>query len=207
MSTNTYEHLNDLHMDALREIGNIGSGNAASALSALLSCPFTISVPTVRILDYSEVAGDMGGPEQMIVGALLFLEGDVQGMILFLLQEGFASATLEALLGEPVNSLDGLDEMAQSALQEVANIMAASYLNAIASLTGMTITISTPSLCTDMLGAILSVPAIYYANISDKIIYIEDELRGENLCAPNHILLIPDTGSLEKIITRLGLEL
>ena len=97
--------------------------------------------------------------------------------------------------------------MAQSALQEVANIMAASYLNAIASLTGMTITISTPSLCTDMLGAILSVPAIYYANISDKIIHIEDELRGENLCAPNHILLIPDTGSLEKIITRLGLEL
>ena len=194
-------------MDALREIGNIGSGNAASALSALLSCPFTISVPTVRILDYSEVAGDMGGPEQMIVGALLFLEGDVQGMILFLLQEGFASATLEALLGEPVNSLDGLDEMAQSALQEVANIMASSYLNAIASLTGMTITISTPSLCTDMLGAILSVPAINYANISDKIIHIEDELRGENLCAPNHILLIPDTGSLEKIITRLGLEL
>ena len=143
----------------------------------------------------------------MIVGALLFLEGDVQGMILFLLQEGFASATLEALLGEPVNSLDGLDEMAQSALQEVANIMAASYLNAIASLTGMTITISTPSLCTDMLGAILSVPAIYYANISDKIIHIEDVLRGENLCAPNHILLTPDTGSLEKIITRLGLEL
>ena len=196
-----------MHMDALREIGNIGSGNAASALSAMLSCPLSISVPTVRILDYSEVADDMGGPEQMIVGTLIFLEGDVQGMILFLLQEGFASMTLEALLGEPVGDLGQIGEMGQSALQEVSNIMAASYLNAIASLTGMTITISTPSLCTDMLGAILNVPAIYYANISDKIIYIEDELRGENLCAPNHILLIPDTGSLEKIITRLGLEL
>ena len=97
--------------------------------------------------------------------------------------------------------------MSYSALQEVANIMAASYVNAIADLTGFTINISVPSLCVDMLGAILSVPAIHYANISDKMIFIEDKFHGKELDAPNHILLIPDVESLDKIMSSLGIEL
>ena len=85
--------------------------------------------------------------------------------------------------------------------------MEASYVNAIADLTGFTINISVPSLCVDMLGAILSVPAIHYANISDKMIFIEDKFHGKGLDAPNHILLIPDVESLDKIMSSLGIEL
>ena len=149
---------------------------------------------------------ELGGPEQMIVGLLLCLDGDVNGMIMFLLHQNFANTLLASLIGEA--DVGGtVDEMSYSALQEVANIMAASYVNAIADLTGFTINVSVPSMCVDMLGAILSVPAIHYANISDKMIFIEDKFHGKDLNAPNHILLIPDVESLDKIMTSLGIEL
>ena len=180
--------------------------NAASSLAMLLADTIDISVPVVRILDYEQVMDELGGPEQMIVGLLLCLDGDVNGMIMFLLHQNFANTLLGALIGEA--DVGGtVDEMSYSALQEVANIMAASYVNAIADLTGFTINISVPSLCVDMLGAILSVPAIHYANISDKMIFIEDKFHGKELDAPNHILLIPDVESLDKIMSSLGIEL
>ena len=206
MALRNYDELSDMHIDALREIGNIGSGNAASSLAMLLADTIDISVPVVRILDYEQVMDELGGPEQMIVGLLLCLDGDVNGMIMFLLHQNFANTLLGALIGE-ADVGGNVDEMSYSALQEVANIMAASYVNAIADLTGFTINISVPSLCVDMLGAILSVPAIHYANISDKMIFIEDKFHGKELDAPNHILLIPDVESLDKIMSSLGIEL
>ena len=209
MSLNNYNQLNDMHIDALREIGNIGSGNAASSLAMMLSVQVDISVPVVRILDYEQVMVELGGPEQMIVGLLLCLDGEVNGMIMFLLHQEFANKLIGSLLGEApdVGAQGEIDEMSYSALQEVANIMAASYVNAIGSLTNLNINISVPSMCVDMLGAILSVPAIHYANISDKMIFIEDKFSGQGLETPNHILLIPDVESLGKIMDRLGIEL
>jgi len=207
MAFQNYDDLNDVHIDVLREIGNIGSGNAASSLAMLLSDTIDISVPTVRILDYEEVMEELGGPEQMVVAELLCLEGDVQGMIMFLLHENFANQVLKALLGDDATTASSLDEISGSALQEVANIMAAAYVNAISGMTGFKIDITVPSLCVDMLGAVLSTPTIHYANISHKMIFIEDKFSGTDLHAPNHILLIPDVDSLQKIMTSLGIEL
>ena len=207
LALNNYDDLNDIQLDVLREIGNIGAGNAATALSSMLTSQINIAVPTVRILDYEEVVEELGGPEQMIVGLLLCLDGDVQGMIMFLLQQNFADLTLQALLGQGLPASGEIDEMSYSAIQEVANIMAASYVNAISALTGLTINLTVPSMCLDMLGAILSVPAIHYADISDKIIFISDAFDGEDLHAPNHVLLIPDVESLQKMMTCLGIEL
>ena len=95
----SYSDLNDMHIDALREIGNIGAGNAASSLAMMLADQIDISVPTVRILEYERVMEELGGPEQMIVGLLLCLEGDVNGMIMFLLHQNFANKLVGSLLG------------------------------------------------------------------------------------------------------------
>ena len=206
LALNTYDDLNDIHMDVLQELGNIGSGNAASALASMLSCQVNISVPVVRILDYEQVVENLGGPEQVVVGLLLSLEGDVKGMIMFLLHQNFANMMLAALFGRETDEKIEMDDVAYSALQEVANIMAASFVNAISEMTGLTINITVPSMCVDMLGAVLSVPSIHYANISDKIIFIADEFSGQALHAPNHVLLIPDVESLEKIMINLGIE-
>lgn len=207
MSIKDYESLSDMQMDALREMGNIGSGNAATSLSQMLSQKVDIAVPRIKILDYNTVVENLGGPEKILIGILISLEGDVTGMIMFLLHKEFAHMVVSELTGCEMNDQGEVDDFDQSAIQEVGNIMAASYINAMAELTGLEINISVPSLSIDMTGAILSVPAIYYANISDKIIFIEDEIDKDNDKNRNtsQILLILDVESLDKIMGSLGI--
>jgi chemotaxis protein CheC len=204
MNLYDYSDLNEIQLDALREIGNIGSGNAATALSQMLDRPVKIAVPRVTVLDYQTVAERLGGPEELMIGLLLTISGDLTGMIMFLLQKEFANMVLSDLLGQEC-CFDVEDSMGCSAVMEVGNIMAASYVNAIASLTGLRIELSPPSFCMDMVGAILSVPTIYYANISDKIIYIEDEFNNNINHAASHVLLIPEVEALQKMMRSLGL--
>ena len=140
----------------------------------------------------------------MLAGILMSLTGDVSGMIMFLIHKPFVKILLSNLLGMDIEDNFDLDEMSQSAIKEVGNIIAASYVNAIAELTGLAIEISPPELSVDMVGSVLSLPAIYYANISDKIIFIKDELD-EVDAASSQIILIPDVDSLKKIMESLGL--
>ena len=207
MTINNYEQLNDEQIDVLREIGNIGSGNAATSLATMLGRQIGISVPTVRLLDHQTVSEMLGGPENTLVGLLLSLRGDVTGMMMFLLEKDFAHLVLNTLMGVELNSFDDVDEMGVSALQEIGNIMAASYVNAISQLTGMIIDISPPDICIDMVGAMLSVPLIHYANVSDKIIFIEDRFSSGDHHAESHILLMPEVESLSNIMSRLGLSI
>lgn len=207
MGLDTYNQLSEMHIDVLREIGNIGSGNAATSLSTMLGRPVNIDVPKVQILDYNQVVDALGGPEVMIVGLLLQLSGDVNGMMMFLLEKDFAHMTLNTLLGMSVNDFNEIDELGFSAMKEVANIMAGSYVNAVGDLTNLYVNISVPDICIDMAGAILSVPAIHYANISDRIIFIEDTFSSEQVNTASRILMIPDVDSLKKIMTNLGIEL
>lgn len=207
MDLNDYSDLNDMQLDALREIGNIGSGNAATALSSMLEKAVNIAVPKINVLDYNAACEQLGGPEQLLVGILFSLSGDVTGMMMFLLHKEFAHMVLNSLVGSEFDGFSELDEMDKSTIQEVGNIMAASYINAIAAMTGLTIDISVPNMSVDMAGALLSVPAIYYANISDKIIMIEDAFGHENEdSASSHILLIPEVEGLKKIMESLGLD-
>ena len=204
-----FDSLNELHLDVLKEIGNIGSGNAATALSTMLDRKVDISVPVVRVMDYAAVSEELGGPEELLVGMLLSMSGDVTGMFMFLLHKDFAHMIIENLTGMELENVGEMDDFSSSAIREVGNIMAASYVNAIASLTSLIIDISPPDLCVDMVGAILSVPAIYFANISDKIIFIQDEIdkRENNPKSSSHILMIPEVDSLKVIMERLGIEL
>ncbi len=205
MALYDYSELNTLHVDMLREIANIGTGNAATSLAAMLGRAINIQVPKVSFLDYQNVTESLGGPETLMVGMMLTLERDVSGMMMFLMKE-FAHMVLNGLLGQSFASFTEVDEMGLSAMQEIANIMAGSYVNAISQITGLTIAISPPDVNIDMIGALLSVPAIHFANISDKVIFIEDEFGGDaaKTDEKSNILLIPDVDSLERILERLG---
>lgn len=206
MALHDYSDLNAIHLDVLREIGNIGTGNAATSLAAMLQKPVNISVPTINVLEYEKVTDMLGGPETMIVGIMLTISGEVNGMMMFLLEKDFAHAIVNDLLGGCFKGFHELDELSISTLKEIGNIMAASYVNAIAQLTNLTIDISVPSMTVDMAGAILSVPAIYFADISDKVIFIQDEFNGASEDMTSHILLIPTTDSLQRIMRNLGVE-
>ncbi len=206
MPIQTYDDLNNMQVDMLREIANIGTGNAATSLAAMLQRTINIQVPRISFLDYDAVTRELGGPESLMVGMMLTLSQDISGMMMFLMKEEFAHMILNSLLGQSFASFTEVDEMGLSAMQEIGNIMAASYVNAISQISGMTIEISPPDICIDMVGSILSVPAIHFANISDKVIFIEDEFEGGGNDESSNILLIPDVDSLDRLISKLGLD-
>ena len=204
MSLKNVEQLNAVHMDVLREIGNIGSGNAASSLASLMGVTVDITVPTVKLLGFSETVEFLGGPEKIAIGMLVGLTGDITGMMLYILQKSFANEMLKAVMGKEVDDLFELDEMDQSFISEIGNIMAGSYVNAISSLTGLTIDISVPNLTVDMVGAILSVPAVEFAKVGDKVLFIDDSFMAGSGEIKSNMILVPETDSLELLFTKLG---
>ncbi len=206
MSIRNVEQLQDMHLDVLKEIGNIGSGNAASALAELIQCDTDITVPTVRMLDFSEAVNFLGGPENVAIGMLVGISGDITGMMLYVLQHSFASKMTSTLFGSEIEDLTNMNEMETSFISEVGNIMAASYVNAISQLTGMMIDISVPNMTVDMVGAILSVPAVEFAQVGNKVLFIDDGFVIGDGEIKSNMILVPEMQSLETLFTRLGVS-
>lgn len=211
MSLKNMDQLNAMHFDVLREIGNIGQGNAASSLSQMLSQTIDISVPTVKLLDFNESVEYLGGPENVVLGMLVGLKGDINGMMLYVLQKSFANSMLKAVFGKEINDLIELDEMDLSFIREIGNILAGSYVNAISSLTGLTIDISVPTISIDMAGAILAVPAVEFAQIGNSVLFIDDSFifggsSSDNSEVKSNMILVPELSSLETLFSRLGIE-
>lgn len=210
MALKNMHDLNSVHFDVLREIGNIGQGNAASSLSEMLGLSIDISVPTVRLLEMDEAVEYLGGPENVVLGMLVGLSGDIQGMMLYVLQRGFATNMINTVFGKGVQELTALDEMDLSFVQEIGNILAGSYVNAISSLTGLTIDISVPNISIDMAGAILAVPAVEFAHIGSKVLFIDDNFVfvGNGSSSPEEVksnmILVPELKSLDTLFEHLG---
>ena len=202
MSNLTLEEMSTTYYDVLKEIGNIGAGNATTALASLLQSKVDMKVPNVMMLDFKDVGKLLGGEEQEMVAAYLGVEGDVTGSILFLIKKDTAFMIAKRLLGEYCS--DELGEMERSAVKEVSNIITGSYLNALATMTGLTIYPSVPDLAVDMAGAILSVPAIEFGIMGDKILLIQSQLTNE-IELEGFFIMVPDVDSYEKILRSLGI--
>ncbi|QSX07339.1 chemotaxis protein CheC [Sedimentibacter sp. zth1] len=202
-----FEQLNEMHIDILKEIGNIGAGNAATSLSQMLMKKVDMEVPEVKLLKFNEAVDLMGGPENIVLGILIRMSIDLNGMVMFLLKRDFVCMVVNSLLGTNIDKFEEIGEMEISALSEIGNIMIASYINSIAGLTGLTIDISVPALTIDMAGAILSVPAIEFANVSDKVVFIQEKFYADEDTVDSHIIMIPDVDSLNKLLQGLGIEI
>ena len=204
MAEISLERVTQDYYDVLKEIGNIGAGNAMTALSQMLQCKVDMQVPQVRLLEFNEMASLMGGEEQLMVGVYLAVEGDITGSIMFLVQQDSAKHLVNKLMMGMGSEGDGLNEMELSAMQEVSNIITGAYLNSLSTLTNLKIYPSPPALTMDMAGAILSVPAIEFGTIGDKILLIQSQFYDE-VSIDGYFVLIPDLESYGKILSSLGL--
>lgn len=202
---NSYEDLNAMHMDVLREIGNIGAGNAATSLALMLGQPIDMTLPSVNLLGFNDVAEAVGGAEALTYGVLLNLEGDVSGMIMFLLNKDFAHLILNILMGESFGSFEEMDEIALSAIKEVGNILTAAYVRSISELTDLKINITVPEVSIDMAGALLSVPLIRFGTIGDKVLFIEENFKSNEASVMSHMILFAEMDSLNLMLHKLGL--
>ena len=204
-----YGEFSDVQIDVLKELGNIGSGNAATALATMMGKTIDMKVPAVRMYQYSELADLLGGPENLIVGILIDVVGDLEGTIMFLLEKSFTHEVINTLLGSAVEDFSQLSEMDLSVIQEIGNILSASYINSIASLTALNINISVPAIAVDMAGAILSVPAVKYGGIGDSVLVIGGaflDVDNDNSAVSTKLILILEEASLNLLMERLGVN-
>ena len=202
-------NLNDLstiQYDVLKELGNIGAGNATTALAQLINKKVQIGVPQVRLLEFNEISSVIGSEENVMAGILIMLSGEINGMMMFLMYPEVARSMINVLMCDNSDSTD-FNDIEISAVMEVGNIIAGAYLRSLSELTGLTIDVSVPMLQIDMAGAILSVPAIEFSKIGDKVLLIETEFDDENDkkdTITGYYILVPELDSYEKILESLG---
>ena len=196
-------HMEGVYFDVLKEIGKIGAGNATTALAQLLNQKVDMRVPKVALLEFSEVGAAMGGEEQIMAGIYQLVEGDISGSIMFLLEEKSARVLVSSLMGTPPSD-DDFTEMEISALKEVGNIITGSYLSSLSMLTNLKIISSVPAISVDMAGAIMSVPAIEFGELGDKILLIQTAFS-DDIQLDGYFILVPDLESYDKILTSIGM--
>ena len=206
MGDMTLEQVTENYYDVLKELGNIGAGNAMTALSQMLQCKVDMKVPQVRLLEFSDVGELMGGEEQIMVGVFLGVEGDITGSMMFMVEEESARHLIQKITMGMMPAGTEFEEMGLSAMKEVGNIITGAYLNSLSTLTNLKIYPTPPALTVDMAGAILSVPAIQFGIFGDRILLIQSQFYDE-VELDGYFILIPDMESYTKILTALGLPL
>jgi chemotaxis protein CheC len=189
----------DLQLDALRELANVGSGTASTALSAMLGRSVDITVPNAFVLPMAEAVDSIGNPEDDVTGIVLGVFGDMEATVLLLVNPNHA-ALLCGMLGVPADS-----EFGESALMEIGNIVGSSYINALAMMTGMEIEPTPPGLATDMLAAIVESVLAQRATGGDIALLLDSDMVVEDEDCSVSFLLVPDQGGVEQLLARLGL--
>lgn len=202
--------ITSMHLDVLKEIGNIGAAHAATALSTLLNKKIDMKVPKVEMVSYDDMMDLAGGPENVVAGIYLRIEGDVTGSMFFILPVEQANRFIKGLVQD--NSLDfqtgEVSELGVSAMQELGNILSGSYLSALSDFTSLKIYPTVPALSVDMVGAIVSFGLVEVSHVSDYVIVIDtaitEESTSDGESVKGHFFLLPDPESFDAIFTALG---
>ena len=193
------------YLDVLKEIGNIGAGNATTALAQMLQRKVDMKVPKADLFEFRDLGEVIGGEETIMAGVYMVVEGDINGSMMFLLEKNSAKHLANQMLGGYGNpGEEEFNEMEMSVLQEMGNIMTGAYLNSLADLTQLKIYPTAPEVAIDMAGAILSVPAIEFGVLGDKILMIQTRFT-DDMSIDGFFILVPDLDSYHKIMKSLGM--
>lgn len=199
----TLDNMNSLYLDVLKEIGNIGSGNAATSLSKMINKSVNMEVPNIEVVETEKVVELFDDEEEITVGVYINFNGSINGTILTLLDKESADNLVQILFGNKPEG-DIYSEIESSVIQELGNIMSSGYVNSISLLTSLDINISVPSVNIDMVSSILSVPAIEYGLESDKLILIENRLIIDEEKIKCFFFFMPDLTSFDTLFKSLG---
>lgn len=203
-----FKELSNLQIDALKEIGNIGAGNAATALAQMINTKVDMNVPQISILAFGDVPELVGGADNYAVGIYLNVTGKAATNILFLMEVDKACFLVDMLMGRSAGSTrpDSLSELEISAMMEVGNIISATYLNALSMFTQLSFVPSVPALAIDMAGAILGVILAEYGQVGDSVLLLDTLFKKDDQDVVGHFFLLPEPGALDTILSALGVS-
>ncbi|WP_343083857.1 chemotaxis protein CheC [Blautia producta] len=197
--------LDEMFKDFMRELGNIGTGNAVNALSQLLNCPLEIDTPNLRILPFQQLTEILTEAETPLAGIMVEVFKEVEGMFLFLLDETFTRQIVHLALGVEMWDFMSLTEMEESLLLELGNIMCGSYIRALSQLLDIEMDVSVPQIKIDMGGAILTDAALRFLRTGDELLMIDNLFRMDTGTFSGRILFLPEMDSLQVLLGKLEL--
>lgn len=200
---NSYDDMNYMEMDVIKEVGSIGTGNAASALSSLLGAPVRMLLPQVSVLDFNDAISEIGNPETIVAAVMVKMSEEISGIMLFILKPDLVNDIIGRLLNHQIDDYLQLDQMDISALNEVGNIMISSYVNALSTLAGVNITLSVPEIAVNMVGGIMSVPMVEFGYQTDKLMMIRGKFIIDEKVLDSDLLMLPDITSLNYLMKKL----
>ena len=200
------DNVNEMYMDVLKEIGNIGAGNATTAIAGMLGTQMKMNVPSVKLMDASKLGDAICPEEETIVGIFLVVKDGITGSMMFIMKMESAHFLVNKLMGREQTYNEPFDEMDLSAMKEIGNIIAGSYLSALAGMTNLVISPSVPYIAVDMAASILSVPAIQFGQYGDNALFIETEF-GDDVLMDGYFILMPEPESYTKILSALGIQI
>ena len=202
----SYEKLNELQLDVMREIGNIGAGNACTALSVLLGTTIDMSVPRVQLLGYESTAEHLGGEDNMVIGLRVVINGDLDGMMVHVVEKRFAERIINTFYAKEIENIANLDEMDSSVLNEMANITSGAYANSIASLTSLFVNIGTPNQVPGKVSDIMRLPLTEFVKPGEKVLVVDEEFTIDDEHISSNMILALESDSLERLFERLGVQ-
>lgn len=205
MKIRRYDEMNGLGLDLIREIGSIGTGNSATALSSMLGKSVRMTLPDVQILGYNEAIKFLGDPEEIVAAILVKMTGEINGLMLFILKLDFINEVLSSVLQKEIEDYYQLNVLETSALEEIGNIIISSYVNAMSTLSDVTINLSVPDIAVNMLGGILSVPMVEFGYQTDKMMMISGQFIIGGKVLHSDLLMMPDIESLNFLMEKLGI--
>ena len=205
MGFNNLNELDAMHLDVLREIGNIGSGNAATSLSSMLNTTVEIEVPTISLINYENVSQYLGGKDNEVIGLALGLEADIEGVMLHVVQPRFASRIVNTFYPKEIETLEDINEMDLSAVKETSNITTAAYVNSMASMTNTFINITPPIEYLDTVENVLKHASNRFDAIGNQVIYIDENLYIGNTQIKSSMILILEIDSLKRLFDKMGI--
>mgnify|MGYP005841849697 CR=1 FL=1 len=197
--------MSEFQIDALREVSNIGLGNAVTALAELLNKKVDMAVPKATFLEIEQIFPLLGGLEEVVACVNLSVEGDVPGTVMFIFTEQSTYKLIDMLMGLKIGTTAQLDDMGESAVMEIGNVLTGSFMNAIGGMTGLTMNPSVPMFAFDMIGAILSSSLVASGYWEDKVLVIETLFFQEQDEIKGHFFLLPETGGLKRLFKALGM--
>lgn len=203
MSSTGEMTLTDMELDALKELGNIGTGHATTALAEMTGIRIAISVPEIGVMPITEIPG-LVGEEEMMAGLFFELSGDTTDYIQLLFAQDSALALVDILMGREVGSSTTLSEMDESALMEIGNILTSSFATAWADFLGISLITSPPTLAVDMAGAVMDYILATVGMMTDEVILFKTVFEGESGLFSGYFMLMPDPESLKNVLKMLG---
>lgn len=201
-----YDNLNDTQLDVMREIGNIGAGNACTALSGLIGTPIDMSVPRVQLLGIDSTSDYLGGDDKEVLGIRIDVKADLTGMMYHIVNKRFAERLINTFYEKKLDTIKSIDEMDMSVINEMGNITSGAYANALATLSGYVVDIGTPTPGGYSISEILKVPIETFGEVGDKILVVDEQFIIDSEKLTSNMILVLEKDSLHRLFDKLGVE-